>query len=387
MIAYNKEWLDNLLIQHEVENAYNENFISKVEFAAAQRKYSTSFYSPNIFIRIGLFILTIIIGGFSLGLISLIFLSASNENGFGILIFIFGLVCYCGLELMVKQKHHYKSGVDDALMWTSGGCVIAGLNLVINISPAANALLIFIVSLSLLLRFANALMAVIVILALLSFVFLVYIKLGVFAKATISFLLTIVAAAIYFFNRKLSGKIRYRHYKNAFMLIEVTALICIFFAVNYFVVRETSIAMFNLVLKAGDSIPLGWLFWCFTFIIPSLYILRGLQKKDTVLLRVGLLLVAAIVFTVRYYHTLLPIEITMTMVGLVLIGIAYVVTQYVKEPKYGYTNAASADKHFLDKINIEALVIAETITTVQPIENNTSFGGGSFGGGGATGDF
>jgi hypothetical protein len=387
MIAYNNDWLDNLLIQHEVENACHENFISKDELIASQKKYPSDFYSPNIFMRTGLFVLTFIIAGFSLGLISLIFLSAINENGFGILIFIFGLICYNGLEFMVKQKHHYKSGVDDALMWTSGSCVIAGLNLVINISPTANALIIFIISSYLLLRFANALMAVIVTFALLSFVFLVYTKLGVFAKATISFLLLISATAIYFFIKKLSEKIQYRHYKNAFMLIKVTVLICMYTAVNYFVVREISITMFNLELKAGDNIPLGWLFWFFTVVIPCLYILRGLQKKDTVVLRVGLLLVAAIVFTVRYYHTILPIEVAMTVIGLILIGIAYVVTQYLKEPKYGFTFSAGIDRDLLDKINIEAVVIAETFTAVQPIDNKTGFGGGSFGGGGATGDF
>jgi len=129
------------------------------------------------------------------------------------------------------------------------------------------------------------------------------------------------------------------------------------------------------------------LFWFLTFIIPCFYVLWGLQKKDVLLLRVGLLLVAAIVFTIRFYYTVLPIEVVMTLIGLILIGIAYAVTQYLKEPKYGFTFAASTDKYLFDKINVEAIVIAETFTAVQPIDNNTSFGGGSFGGGGASGDF
>jgi hypothetical protein len=387
MIAYDKGWLNNLLVHQELQDASNKNYISKEEFASAEKKYSTGFYSPNIFIRIGLFISTLIIVSVSMGLISLIFLSAVNENGFGVLIFFFGLLCYGALEFIIAQKHHYKSGVDDALMLASGGCIIGGLNLVANISPTANAIVIFIIALYLLLRFANALMAVIAILALLALIFLVYIKLGFFAKEAVSFLLMIVAAAIYFFIKKISQQIQYRHYKNALIFIEITTLVCVYASVNYFVAREASISMFNLYLKEGDSIPFGWLFWFFSFFIPGLYIYVGLKKKDVVLLRVGLLLVAAIVFTVRYYHSALPIEIAMAAGGLVLIAMAYAVIQYLKEPKLDFTYAAIGDKHLPYKMNIEAIVIAETFTTVQADDTNTSFGGGSFGGGGANGDF
>jgi hypothetical protein len=106
-----------------------------------------------------------------------------------------------------------------------------------------------------------------------------------------------------------------------------------------------------------------------------------------VLLRVGVILLAAIVFTVPYYHAVLPLEIAMTVGGLILMGIAYALIQYLQQPKNGFTYEAIADKHLLDKMNIEAIVIAETFTAVQPADNHTGFGGGSFGGGGSSGYF
>ena len=387
MIAYNRNWLDNLLVQQQLEDAWNENFITKEEFAASRKMYSTGFYSNNIFIRIGLFILTIVIATFSMGLISLIFLSALNENIFGILLFFFGLICYAVLEIMVQRKHHYKSGVDDALIWASATCFIGGLNVATTISPTGNAILIFIIALYFLLRFTSALMGVIAVLVLFALVFLVYSKFGLFAKATISFLLLIIAAGTYLFTKKLSQQNAYRHYKNAFILIGVTTLICIYAVVNYCIVREARIELFGLNLKEGEGIPLGWLFWFFTFIIPFVYIFRGLQKKDVVLLRVGLLLAAAIVFTIRYYYAVLPLELVMVIGGLVLILIAYAVIQYLQKPKHGFTYTINTDKNLLDKINLEGIVIAETFTPVQPADSNTSFGNGSFGGGGASGDF
>ena len=43
--------------------------------------------------------------------------------------------------------------------------------------------------------------------------------------------------------------------------------------------------------------------------------------------------------------------------------------------------------HLSDKINLEAIAIAETFTQPQHTTNDRLFGGGSGGGGGATGQF
>lgn len=388
MIAYNKEWLDNSVTAEELENAYLENLISKQEKEAAQKIFPVGFYSPDIFIRIGLFILTVVIIGFSFGLVSAIFFRGISDDTIltNFLIF-FGLITYGLLELIVQHKQHYKSGVDDALLWMCGGCIVGGLNMANNISATGNSVIIFIIAFYFLLRFANAVMGVLAVLSLLTFVLLTCSELGAAAKATAPFLLMVIAGGIYFFSRKLLLQTSARHYKNALIFIQVVSLIAVYTAVNYFVVREASVALFNLDLKGGEGIPFGWLFWFFTFFIPCLYIFRGIQKKDVVLLRVGLLLVAAIVFTVRYYHSILPAEIAMTVGGLILTGIAYALIKYLKQPKYGFTYQAIYDKHLPDKINIEALVIAETFSAAQPADNSTGFGGGSFGGGGATGDF
>ena len=98
-------------------------------------------------------------------------------------------------------------------------------------------------------------------------------------------------------------------------------------------------------------------------------------------------MLAAIVFTVKYYYALAPIEIEMALGGSILIVIAYVLVQYLQQPKYGFTSTAPADQQMTDKLNIEALIIAETYGGVQEGNNATNFGGGGFGGGGASGDF
>ena len=59
MIAYNKTSLHNERIQEQSTTVFENNFISKEELQNIQLKYPVPFYTLNIFIRIGLFILTL----------------------------------------------------------------------------------------------------------------------------------------------------------------------------------------------------------------------------------------------------------------------------------------------------------------------------------------
>lgn len=45
MIAYNNDWLNNLQVQQQLEEAAAKNCISKEEKAAAIAAYSTGFYT------------------------------------------------------------------------------------------------------------------------------------------------------------------------------------------------------------------------------------------------------------------------------------------------------------------------------------------------------
>ena len=66
-------------------------------------------------------------------------------------------------------------------------------------------------------------------------------------------------------------------------------------------------------------------------------------------------------------------------------AVAYVLIKYLKQPKAGFTSEARNN----DKAssNLEALIIAETMSGAAPAETGTQFGGGSFGGGGASGEY
>lgn len=386
MIAYNEAWLQNLVIRQEAESAYKDNCIDKEELENINSHYPMAFYMPHLFIRIGLFILTIVILFFSFGILTLLFLS-SIEKAIGGLAVFFGLLVYAMLEFMIRSKMHYRSGVDDALLWLSGAALFGGMSYMINAGGLVNCLLLFFIALYAVIRFTDSIMAVVAVLALLGMFFFAFVETGHFAKAIVPFVLMLVSGLLYFLADKCKKKKSMLLYKSCLLVIAITSLITFYVSGNYYVVRELSNELFNLHLRTGDTIPCGWLFWAFTFCIPVLYLVKGIQKKDSILIWVGLLLMAAIVFTTRYYYSFAPMEIVMTVGGVIMVSVAYWLVKYLKTPKHGFTYEENALDAAGNKLNIEAILLAQTFAQQQSIQEGPTFGGGSFGGGGASGDF
>jgi hypothetical protein len=239
------------------------------------------------------------------------------------------------------------------------------------------------------LRFGNALIGCVAFVSFLGIVFYGVIPLGDMAKIAMPFLLMAISFFVYLFIKRYKNDNRFRYYKTCCTLIEILALITLYVSGNYFVVREVSNTMFALNLKEGESVPGGWIFWITTILLPVLYIVRGIQKRDVILLRTGLLLVAAIVCTIRYYYHFGPLEVIMTISGIVMILTAYIITKYLTPSKYGFTHAEPNDPEFAGMLQLESLVVAQTFDQTTPVEPDKrfDFGGGSGGGGGATGNF
>ena len=152
-------------------------------------------------------------------------------------------------------------------------------------------------------------------------------------------------------------------------------------------VRELGTQLLDIQLPKGAGVAGGWFFWMCTFLIPTVYVGRGLQARDHLILRVGLILIPATVFTFRYYYSIAPAEQVMTAAGIILIIIAYAVIRYLQTAKHGFTDRPSDYETLSDSLQVESLVIAETFKDVPAPEQGFTFGGGSTGGGGATGQF
>lgn len=384
MISYKSKTLDNLAVIEAAERALDKTCITAEEFQQIKTAYPVDLYTPNIYMRLGLFILTLVVVFFSFGLFCLLFMGGGEKAIAGLTLF-FGACLYGAVEYMVHEKKHYKSGVDAALMWMSGGAVIGAVFVLTDthISLSGISLLVLLLAMLFVLRFADVSMSIVAYLAFLTLLFSLFMHAG---RMVIPFMLMGVSLVIYLLSRKLATIHTYRHYTSCLKMIEILSLITLYLGGNYFVVREASNALFELDLKPGQSIPGAWIFWIFTVIIPPIYIFAGIRKKDSILIRTGLFLVAAIVFTIRSYHSVAPIEVAMTLGGIILIALAYGITKLLLPSRNGFTSEQTDDDK-TDAIQLEAVIIAQSFNQQAPQGDQFNFGGGSGAGGGASGSY
>jgi uncharacterized membrane protein YgcG len=385
MISYNSKTLDNVEVIDAAETALDKQCISIEEFREIKKAYPVDLYTPNPYVRIGLFILTLIASSFALGLFMLASISG-GEQTVGVMLLIAGGGFYGMIEYMVHTKKHHKSGVDTALMWMSGGCVITGVFIITDthIAPSAFSLILCMLATFYVLRFADVVMTIIAFLAFLALLFFVFMSAG---KVIIPFMIMGVSLATYLVAAKLEKIHTYRHYISCLKILQITALITLYVGGNYYVVREVSNEMFDMDLQPGQSIPGGWIFWIFTVILPPLYIFIGVRKKNMLLIRTGLFLVAGMIYTVRTYHSVAPIEVAMTFGGIILIAGVYGLTKLLTPSRNGFT-AEKTDDDEQDALQLESLVIAQTFSHPGgPQPDTFDFGGGSASGGGASGGY
>lgn len=385
MTAYNTTDLDNRLIQQQASEAFRTSCIGEESLARILKAHPDKLYTPNYFIRLALGVLTFVAVLF-ITFLFVLFFGTNNDGALITLLLLMGIACYVALELMIKSKKYYNAGVDNTLMISCIILIISALFISGDSSYILISAVTTILSLWLCLRFTDAFMASVFYLAFFIFVFLLYVKLGAIAKATAPLLMMAASAIVYFILKKIEKNERIAHYLFAIDTVEFLTLVSFYASANYFVVKEVSDQMFGLHLSVHHGIFLGWLFWILTVIIPPLYVLYGIFKKDFLFIRTGMGLIAATIFTIRYYHAILPTEIAMLIAGILLISISYFLIKYLSTTRNGYTfqNLHPADKNLL---NAEALIIAQTFGTGRKVESNTLYGGGSGAGGGATGDF
>lgn len=384
MIVYNVTGLDHAVIRDQAEAAYDKGNISAGEFSGIMAAFPATLYSPNFFIRIGLFLLTTVISICALGLMFLLFMTIDFIGG--VLLF-FGGCAYSMLELWwIKEKDHFRSGIDDALIWISGISVLTGFMLVADLDPGTSAGCAFtcVAAAWMAVRFADMIMALIAFAAGIACIFFLGFEISPVVADLMPFIIMAAAFGGYRWFERMRGKEKLRHYKNSLTVLSAAALITLYMAGNYFVVRELGASMLG---KTGP-VPVGWLFWILTFAIPLVYICLGIRRKHRILLRSGLILLGMAVFTVRYYHSLMPLESAMILGGVVLIVAAWAVIRYLKQPRGGFTYEADGPAEEMTGLKAaEAIIIAQTFHKTPQPGDPFKFGGGTGGGGGASGEY
>jgi len=383
MIAYNPINLDNSDVRQQAAAALSKNIITQEEFDRIYAAYPCSLYTPNFFVRIGLFLLTILAALCCLGLFMLA--SGGSDKSLGALFIFFGVIAYGVLELFIHVRGIFRAGIDDALLLIAALMIVIGCNfLSYHMRPLVESGMILVLALFGFIRYADRLMAVV---SFAAFLCLIFYRSGEspIGRTLLPFVVMAVSVVLYLLFTRLSALSRLRFYRSGLVLLRVAALLSFYAAGNYYVVREVN----AFISHHSGAIALGFLWWTLTGLVPILYIIRGVQKKDLVFLWTGLGLVAAAVFTFRFYYHILPAELAMIICGSILIAGAWSLIRWLHEPKYGFTSADINDPALLEGLPIEGLILAESFRPAagQPMDKGVHFGGGTSGGGGAGGGY
>ena len=131
MIFYNSKKLCNLLEQEELEKLFREGNINGEQLGLALESRKPVYKRTNVFIRIGFFILCLIVAACALGLFAM---ATSWGHNFEILLLISSVGALAVLYHYVIEKDHFQSGVDDALLYFGLLSFFSGLFMLLDLS-------------------------------------------------------------------------------------------------------------------------------------------------------------------------------------------------------------------------------------------------------------
>ncbi|MFH6944827.1 hypothetical protein [Flavobacterium sp. FlaQc-50] len=389
MIVLDKNKLDNSALTEEAEALKNAGFIGKEQLNFIEKELPVLNSHKNILVRIGFFLLGSFLYASLCGAVSLFGLSGIDSY-WKVLPFVFAAIGFVGSELLAKQGYH-NHGLDDAFIL--GTLLNTGFAIGV-LSEGENVLSIMIavtvVSFILYLRYLHLLSALV-------FYFALTVTLGYaifefleFGQAILPFFMLLYGVGTYYFCRKLLKDLSEPFYYSGLVLIKSISLILFYLSGNYMVVRELSGMLSGIYYDVSPEIPLAFFFWIFTFAVPVLYLFFALKNKDRIMLWISFIAIAFSFYSFRFYHSVLPVEVALTLGGLLLFAIAFFSIKKLKTKETGLTFKPDRISNSNDFLNAEALIIASTFgmkPEVKPADSPMEFGGGGFSGGGSEGSF
>lgn len=386
--SYNLVWLKNLAIVKEAKVWGKSKLISTEQVNEIIKAHPCGFYHPNVIIRITLFIAASI--GVS-GVSGLFFLVLQNvsEQVISVLAIIYGVIALFVLEKqLIKAGNHYKSGITEFLLYQAIGSIVGGIAGLSDFNEHIILLACIVCFTLAAIRYHDLLLTASAIGVFYYFIFYEFYELGNTFKQVMPIIMMVISAPLYFYFRTIKQKPENFLWENCFIVAECVSIIIFYLAGNYMIVRELSIELLNLNLASNEEIPLAFLFYGLTIIIPAVYLYVGVTKHDAILLRIGLLVLVFSVYTFKYYFLPDHNELFLTLSGAVLLGITYFLFKYLKQPRSGVTRDQILTSA-LANTQAEAFIISQTMGGHQQVEQTQQFegGGGSFGGGGSSGTY
>lgn len=349
-----------------------------------RQRYAASLYHPNLIIRLLLFIATLLALSGVTGVLGLMVFELSDEEVFiGFSCLAYGAASLIVLEqVFFKRNRHYKSGVTEGLMYHAIGFLVMGVALLSNAHVELTLISALGILLFTTLRYVDLLSCLCAMGCVVGLAFYEAERMDM--VPLLPFFLILTFGILAFFLSRFRITHDREHLDPIVSVAKFSAWCMIYVSCNYYVVRELSIALMELSLDPGADIPFALVFYGLTVLVPVAYVFFGIRHKDILLLRVSLLTMAMTAFTFNYYFGFKDVEIAATLAGFVAIALSVVLIRYLKTAHGGFTSESGFATPWLDE-NAQAFGVSQTLGGNQ--QPASPSGGGTFGGGGASGEY
>jgi hypothetical protein len=380
----------------------DDGLFTEAQYERLEKETASDLRTTNHFLRLVLFIFTLISVGAASGLWFTVFLSQPSQQTAGVFFLIFAAACYAAAEVAVSRFRLYRYGIEEALTVCSVAFLCAGMqaaffsgipyspqpHAIQSLVPAAGAVF----SLWIWHRFG------------LWYAFPAAMIFVIFLPDYWSFSHSaqhLIVATFYVSGLLCVAVVCSRHHfdylEKVYSLAEAFLWLGIYLAINL------QLSSFNLVARqwGGSRFssefgrPFYWTTWVLIWCLPPVVLARGLRQKNRPVIAAGLIVAVLTFISNKPYlgwprHTWDPM-----LLGILLTGVAVFVRRWLDHglggQRHGYTaeRLSGKDKHSMGTAStVLGLITPSSITPApQTSSPGVRFGGGSSGGGGASSEF
>jgi hypothetical protein len=375
-----------------------EGLLTEAQYHRLEQETPSDLRTTNIFLRLVLFLFTLLSVGAAAALFFTVFLSQPSEQTTGVFFLIFAAVCYGAAEAAASQARLYRYGIEEALAVCSVGFFCAGIESIFFIGhsyssaqflvPAAGAVF----SLWIWRRFWF------------SYAFFAAMIFAIFLPGywTTSPAAQHVIVAL-FYATGLAGVVavrsrhRFDYLDEGYSLVEALLWLGIYLAINLKLSSLDLPAQWWAGTRAATDFarPFYWSTWVLIWCLPAIVLARGVRQKDRFVIAVGAIVAILTFVSNKPYlgwqrHTWDPM-----LLGLLLTGIAVFIRRWLARGpggvRHGFTavRLSGKDKDWMNAGSAALGLVSPQTITPSPQTNSPDFrfGGGTSGGGGASSDF
>ena len=402
MRAYSASSEETLRARDLLKDWRGEGLLTAEQYQRMEQETVYELRRTNIFLRLVLFLFTLIIMGAAVGLFFVVFFSHPGEQTIGIFLLVFAALSYAAAELAVSQAQLYRYGIEEALAACSVGFLCVGMRAAFfsgvfsSLTPGGTGYLVpaagAIVSLWIWHRFGLPYAS------LAAMIFVVWLP-GYWTSSHSA--QHLIIASFYAVGLLTVAAVRPRHrftyLNNEYSIAEALHWLGIYLAINLQLSSVNLLGQWwgGLRTTTEFSRPFYWATWVLIWCLPPVVLARGLRQKDRFVIAVGAIVAILTLVTNKPYlgwqrHTWDPM-----LMGALLIGVALFIRRWLAdgpgEIRRGFTahRLSGKDKRWMNAGATAFGLVSPNIITPSPQTGSPEvhFGGGDSGGGGASSDF